>query len=131
MRRKEVLTGSREFGAVYNKGKSVGDRYVVLFYKKNGLPYTRTGFLASKKVGNAVMRNRARRLMKESVRLMDPLPAGYDIIFIARNTIEGKSCKEVQRSIASAVRRAGLGREDSKKNGKSDSSKRQQNAEGR
>ena len=108
MRRKEVLTGSREFGAVYNKGKSVGDRYVVLFYKKNGLPYTRTGFLASKKVGNAVMRNRARRLMKESVRLMDPLPAGYDIIFIARNTIDGKSCKEVQRSIASAVRRAGI-----------------------
>ncbi len=108
MRRKEVLTGSREFGAVYNKGKSVGDRYVVLFYKKDGLPYTRTGFLASKKVGNAVMRNRARRLMKESVRLMDPLPAGYDIIFIARNTIEGKSCKEVQRSIASAVRRAGI-----------------------
>ncbi len=108
MRRKEVLTGSREFGAVYNKGKSVGDRYVVLFYKKNGLPYTRTGFLASKKVGNAVMRNRARRLMKESVRLMDPLPAGYDMIFIARNTIEGKSCKEVQRSIASAVRRAGI-----------------------
>ena len=103
-----MLTGSREFGAVYNKGKSVGDRYVVLFYKKNGLPYTRTGFLASKKVGNAVMRNRARRLMKESVRLMDPLPAGYDIIFIARNTIEGKSCKEVQRSIASAVRRAGI-----------------------
>jgi len=108
MRRKEVLTGSREFGAVYNKGKSVGDRYVVLFYKKNGLPYTRKGFLASKKVGNSVMRNRARRLMKESVRLMDPLPAGYDIIFIARNTIEGKSCKEVQRSIASAVRRAGI-----------------------
>ncbi len=108
MRRKEVLTGSREFGAVYNKGKSVGDRYVVLIYKKNGLPYTRTGFLASKKVGNAVLRNRARRLMKESVRLMDPLPGGYDIIFIARNTIEGKSCKEVQRSIASAVRRAGI-----------------------
>ena len=116
---------------MYNKGKSVGDRYVVLFYKKNGLPYTRTGFLASKKVGNAVMRNRARRLMKESVRLMNPLPGGYDIIFIARNTIEGKSCKEVQRSIASAVRRAGLGREGIKKKGKSDSSKRQQNAEGR
>jgi ribonuclease P protein component len=114
MRRKEVLTGSREFGAVYNRGKSVGDRYVVFFYKKNGLPYTRKGFLASKKVGNAVMRNRARRLMKESVRLMDPLPAGYDMIFIARNTIDGKSCQEVKRSMESAVRRAGL----TKKNGK-------------
>ena len=108
MRRKEVLTGSREFGAVYNKGRSVGDRYVVFFYKKNGLDYTRTGFLASKKVGNAVQRNRARRLMKESYRLMSPLPAGYDLIFIARNTIEGKSCQEVKRSMESAVRRAGL-----------------------
>ncbi len=108
MRKREVLTGSREFGAVYKRGKSVGDRYVVIFYKKNGLPYTRTGFLASKKVGNAVMRNRARRLMKESYRLMEPLPAGYDVIFIARNTIEGKSCQEVQRSMRSAVKRAGL-----------------------
>ena len=131
MRRKEVLTGSREFGAVYNKGKSVGDRYVVFFYKKNGLPYSRTGFLASKKVGNAVARNRARRLMKESVRLMDPLPAGYDMIFIARNTIEGKSCREVRRSIESAVRRAGIKEKGSNKNGKSDSLRRQQNAEGR
>lgn len=113
MRRKEVLTGSREFSAVYNKGKSVGDRYVVFFYKKNGLPYSRTGFLASRKVGNAVKRNRARRLMKESFRLMAPLPAGYDMIFIARNTIDGKSCQEVKRSIESAVRRAGL----NKKNG--------------
>ena len=114
MRRKEVLTGSREFGAVYNKGRSVGDRYVVFFYKKNGLDYIRTGFLASKKVGNAVKRNRARRLMKESYRLMSPLPAGYDLIFIARNTIEGKSCQEVKRSMESAVRRAGL---QHKKNG--------------
>ena len=103
-----MLTGSREFGAVYNKGKSVGDRYVVLFYKKNGLPYTRTGFLASKKVGNAVRRNRARRLMKESYRQMAQLPAGYDLIFIARNTIEGRSCQEVKRSMESAARRAGL-----------------------
>lgn len=108
-----MLTGSREFSAVYNKGKSVGDRYVVFFYKKNGLPYSRTGFLASRKVGNAVKRNRARRLMKESFRLMAPLPAGYDMIFIARNTIDGKSCQEVKRSIESAVRRAGL----NKKNG--------------
>ena len=115
MRRKEVLTGSREFGAVYNKGKSVGDRYVVFFYKKNGLPYTRTGFLASKKVGNAVRRNRARRLMKESYRQMDPLPAGYDVIFIARNTIEDRKMQEVKRSMESAVRRAGIRKNESAK----------------
>ena len=35
-------------------------RYVVVFYRKNNLPYTRKAFLASKKVGNSVRRNRAR-----------------------------------------------------------------------
>lgn len=109
MRRKEVLTGSREFGTVYNKGKSVGDRYVVFFFRKNGLSYSRTGFLASKKVGNAVERNRARRLMKESFRQMQGVPKGYDLVFIARNTIAGKKCPDVKRSMESALKRAKIG----------------------
>ena len=54
MLKKNVLRKNSEFSAVYNKGKSVGDRYVVLFYRPNGLPYNRTGFLASKKVGNGI-----------------------------------------------------------------------------
>ena len=44
MLKKNVLRKNSEFSAVYNKGKSVGDRYVVLFYRLNGLPYNRTGF---------------------------------------------------------------------------------------
>ena len=79
MLKKNVLRKNSEFSAVYNKGKSVGDRYVVLFYRPNGLPYNRTGFLASKKVGNSVVRNRAKRLMKESYRNIEgSLPEGYD-----------------------------------------------------
>lgn len=109
MLKKEVLRGSRNFSAVYNKGKSVGDRYVVVFYKKNGLPYNRTAFLASKKVGNAVARNRARRLMKESVRLMDPVEkTGFDIIFIARNTANQQKCADVKKSIEAAIKRTDL-----------------------
>ncbi len=108
MRKENVLSGSERFEAVYKKGRSVGDRYVVMFYKKNGLDHNRVGFLASKKVGNAVCRNRARRLMKESFRLMDPIKEGYDIIFIARNTINDKKCGQVKRSMESAVKRTGL-----------------------
>ena len=94
---------------MYKRGKSVGDRYLVLFYRKNNLPYNRTGFLASKKVGNSVQRNRARRLMKESYRhLLPNLPTGYDFIIIARNTISGKKCMEVERSLMSAFRRTGV-----------------------
>ncbi len=110
MLKRNVLRKKSDFSAIYNKGKSVGDRYVVLFYRKNGLPYNRTGFLASKKVGNSVKRNRARRLMKESYRqLTDRLPdSGYDFIIIARNTISGKKCADVERSLRSAFRRTGV-----------------------
>ena len=107
--KKGVLRKNSEFSAVYNKGKSVGDRYVVLFYRLNGLPYNRTGFLASKKVGNSVVRNRAKRLMKESYRNIEgSLPEGYDFIIIARNTICGKKCAEVEKSLNSAFRRTGV-----------------------
>ena len=109
MLKKNVLRKHSEFSAVYNKGKSVGDRYVVLFYRLNGLPYNRTGFLASKKVGNSVVRNRAKRLMKESYRNIEgSLPEGYDFIIIARNTICGKKCAEVEKSLNSAFRRTGV-----------------------
>ena len=109
MLKNNVLRKKSDFDSIYNRGKSVGDRYVVLFYRKNNLPYNRTGFLASKKVGNSVQRNRARRLMKESYRhLQEKLPTGYDFIIIARNTISGKKCMEVERSLMSAFRRTGV-----------------------
>ena len=74
MLRKDVLRKQEDFNRVYKKGKSVGDRYVVIFCLKNDLGYSRTSYLASKKVGNSVHRNRARRLMRESVRLIGGLP---------------------------------------------------------
>ena len=83
MLKKEVLRKKEDFSAIYRRGKSVSDRLIVLFYRKNGLSYNRTAFLASKKVGNSVQRNRAKRLMKESFRIScDNLKTGYDIIFI-------------------------------------------------
>lgn len=109
MLKKEVLRKKSDFSAIYNKGKSVGERYVVLFYRKNNLPYNRMGFLASKKVGNSVERNRARRLMKESFRrLIKDVLEGRDYIFIARNTIGNASMEEVKVSMFSAFKRAGL-----------------------
>ncbi len=109
MLKKNVLRKKSDFSSIYNKGKSVGDRFVVLFYRQNHLPYNRTGFLASKKVGNSVKRNRARRLMKESYRtIKNDLPQGYDFIIIARNTISERKCADVERSLKSAFRKAGV-----------------------
>jgi len=111
MLKKDVLRRKDDFNKIYRKGKSVGDRYVVLFYRINQLSYNRLAFLASKKVGNSVQRNRARRLMKENYRFMkDSLKEGYDIIFIARNTINGKKACDVEKSMNHAVARAKLHR---------------------
>lgn len=109
MLKKEIIRRNSDFSSIYKKGKSVGDRFVVLFYKKNYLPYNRIAFLASKKVGNSVTRNRARRLMKESYRqINERFAVGYDIIFIARNTIVNTKCADVKKSIEAAARRAGV-----------------------
>ena len=109
MLKNNVLSKNSDFSDIYKKGKSVGDKYVVLFYRMNRLGYNRTGFLASKKVGNSVKRNRAKRLMKESYRnICDKLPIGYDFIIIARNTISGKGCADVEKSLYSAFKRTGV-----------------------
>jgi ribonuclease P protein component len=109
MLKKNVLRNKKDFDAIYRKGKSVPDRYVVVIFKKNSLPYSRTCFLASKKVGNSVQRNRARRLMKEGMRASGMiLPDGYDFIIIARKSICSVKCRDVQRSLKSAFRRTGV-----------------------
>lgn len=109
MLKKEVLRRDKDFTAIYRRGKNVPDRYVVVIYRKNGLSYNRTAFLASKKVGNSVQRNRAKRLLKESYRFQkDYLRQGYDIIFISRKTINGCKFHEVNRSVTNALQRAGL-----------------------
>ena len=82
---------------------------MVLFFRPNHLPYNRTGFLASKKVGNSVKRNRARRLMKEAYRTFyGELPQGYDFIIIARNTISGRKCADVEKSLKSGFKKTGV-----------------------
>ena len=107
MLKQNVLRKKADFDRIYNKGKSAGDKYVVVFVNPNGGELTRTAFLASKKVGNSVDRNRARRLMKESFRLMEKeIPQGVDIIFIARNTITGAKQKEVESSMRGALAKA-------------------------
>ena len=91
---KLTLRNQRSFVAVYNRGKSKGCRFA---------------YVASKKVGNSVQRNRARRLMREAYRTMDRrIAPGYDVIFVARNGITDCKCDEVRRSMFGAIRAAGL-----------------------
>ena len=106
MLKKEILRRKEDFSTIYKRGKSIPERFVVLIYKKNNLDYNRISFLASKKVGNSVQRNRAKRLMKESFRQFeDDVKVGYDYIIIARNTINGRKMGEVKESLMRAMKK--------------------------
>lgn len=107
MRSKFVLNCQKDFDKVYRFGKSQGSKYVVLFYRKNDLGYTRISYLASKKVGNSVKRNRARRLMREAFRLSgQTISEGYDLIFIARSSITETDMRGTMRSEVAALKKA-------------------------
>lgn len=113
MLKPNVLRNKKDFSVLYNKGKSVGERCLVLIYRKNGRSYNRRAFLASKKVGGSVQRNRARRLLRESLRdLEENLKIGYDLIFIARTTIVHLKCADVKKSMEAALKKANLNKED-------------------
>ena len=105
----DILKNQSDFKKIYSKGKSSGRKYVVLLVLKNNLSYNRKAFVASKKVGNSIKRHRAVRLMRESYRLMESdFKQGYDLLFIARNTITDRKCADVKKSIEAAAKRAGI-----------------------
>lgn len=81
------LNENRDFKRIYRIGKSFVHPVLVTYIVKNKLGYNRMGITATKKIGKAVQRNRARRLIREAYRVLEPdltLPAGVDIVFVAR-----------------------------------------------
>jgi len=85
MKNTRSLCMNHEFKRVYNKGKFCIGKYLVLYYFKNTYNYNRLGISAGKKIGNSVTRNRLRRLVKESYRLLeDKVCVGNDIVVVLR-----------------------------------------------
>lgn len=79
------LKKNKEFQHIYSKGKKFFGKYTLIFFTKNGLNINQYGFVASKKVGNAVCRNKARRFFKEYINQHKAiLKTGYNIIFVSK-----------------------------------------------
>lgn len=78
-----MLKHNREFQLVYRKGKSAHSHALVLFYLPN-TPNISVGFTASKKVGNAVKRNRAKRRMRALFHRFEPQLAAGSYVLVAK-----------------------------------------------
>lgn len=79
------INKNKDFLALYNKGAAVSDNNCLVYFRKNKLPVNRIGISTSKKMGNAVKRSRARRVIRQAYRECELLmPIGFDIVVCAR-----------------------------------------------
>lgn len=84
----EILNDNKDFLTLYKKGRYISSKYSVIYLRPNGRPFNRLGITAGKKVGNAVHRNRAKRLIRLAYRQAElSLPVGMDIVIVARSLI--------------------------------------------
>ena len=98
-----------EFGRVYHKGKAYVHPQLVLYVLKNKSGRTRVGLTATKKIGHAVQRNRARRIMRAAIaEHLDYNIGGYDLIFVARGQTPHLKSTQLSRTVAQLLARAGL-----------------------
>lgn len=85
-------------------------RPFVLFARRNGQEESRLGVTATRKIGNAVIRNRARRLVKEAFRKIKRLvPAGCDYVVVARPSLLAMTPAELQPLLLEAATQAAQG----------------------
>jgi ribonuclease P protein component len=113
MRREQRLRKSSDFAAAYREGRSLSSRLLVIRPRANGLSHNRYGFVTSRAVGKAVVRNRLRRRLREAVRSL-ALGNGWDVVVIGRRNAAEATYWEIREALASLLERAGvLGRVES------------------
>ena len=94
-------------------GASYAHPYFVLCVLPNGLDISRAGFVTSRRIGKAVVRNRARRRLSETIRLMwDLIEPGWDIVWIARPAINEADFASLQQASVRLLRRVKVLRTD-------------------
>jgi len=106
------LKKTSEFKRVYAGGRSYAKGFVVMYVYRHGRPMRRAGFTISKKIGNAVTRNRVKRLFREAYRLnKERLQEGFDLVFVARRGSSGRNYAAVAEIFRTLFREAKLDRE--------------------
>ena len=107
--RSEKLRRPADFNRVYSEGKKIGDARLALFFGPFASENTRLGVSVSKRIGNAVTRNRVKRLLREAFRLnKHRMKKGYDLLFVARAGVRDLKFRQVEAVVMELLRRGEL-----------------------
>ncbi len=101
------LRHRKEFDQVFSRGRAWNDHLLVLRTLPNDLDHNRYGFVTSKRLGGAVVRNRVRRRLREIVRLA-PVKPGYDVVLSAKTSTPTAAYQDLEASAVRLLGRAGL-----------------------
>ena len=105
----ETLKTNSDFRRAYARGKSYTNPALVMYVRKNRAGSCRIGITASKKIGNAVQRNRARRVIREAFRQVNlPLKGNYDVVFVARTKTVHKKSTDIYNVMLPMLIEAGV-----------------------
>ena len=100
MKFSESLKKNDQFREVYKNGRSLANKYLVIYVLENNLEINRLGISVSKKVGNSVVRHHLARLVRESYRLHeDMFNSGLDIVVVARNSAASISYHDMESAL--------------------------------
>lgn len=105
-----TLKSSKDISAVFANGKRFHLDGLSLIVSENRLGFSRAVFAAGKKLGNAVWRNRAKRRMRSLYRELEPNLAGYDIVFLAKASINEENYANMLSSLQDVVEKEALQR---------------------
>jgi ribonuclease P protein component len=109
MRRNQRLQRPEQFGRVRREGKSWAHPFFVLNAARNRAGRTRCGFVTGKKLGKAHDRNRAKRRVREAVRLVyEEIAPGYDLVFVLRSAVLDAPFVALQQAVVTMLERAQL-----------------------
>lgn len=105
----DTLKLNKEFRRLYGRGRSAVSPVLVAYVLKNRLGYCRIGITTGKKIGCAVQRNRARRVIMAAWRsLLPDISGGYDIVFVARGRTPFAKSTEILKKMRPMLSSCGV-----------------------
>lgn len=107
--RYEPITRNNDFVRAYSRGKAYVHPHIVLYVRKNRAGHTRIGLTATKKIGNAVTRNRARRVMRAALySVLDHDVGPVDIVLVSRGITPRLKSTKLAPALEKLLENAGL-----------------------